>query len=188
VKPFSSRSFTLLILKSRPEPTSRRSPSNPIAPRVQARRKSEVGDTFRECGGHERARTIPDGRLGPAKHFRKLGRATSKYIAKLKGDSGASREAVLGTALLVNLAVGTLRGGCGFLPARHCRSGSRPMELLGGGHPSDALASACLACRPGQFRVGRCIGRPRENCLRYHTHAAPPKRARRIRIRAAFSL
>jgi O-antigen/teichoic acid export membrane protein len=39
-----------------------------------------------------------------------LGRATSKYIAKLKGDSGASREAVLGTALLVNLAVGTLGG------------------------------------------------------------------------------
>jgi O-antigen/teichoic acid export membrane protein len=39
-----------------------------------------------------------------------LGRATSKYIAELKDDSEATREAVFWTALLVNLAVGTLGG------------------------------------------------------------------------------
>ena len=39
-----------------------------------------------------------------------LGRATSKYIAELKDDSGAKREAVFWTALLVNMAVGTLGG------------------------------------------------------------------------------
>jgi O-antigen/teichoic acid export membrane protein len=39
-----------------------------------------------------------------------LGRATSKYIAELKDGSGVTREAVFWTALLVNLAVGTLGG------------------------------------------------------------------------------
>jgi O-antigen/teichoic acid export membrane protein len=39
-----------------------------------------------------------------------LGRATSKYIAQLKNDPGKTRESVFWTALLVNLAVGTVGG------------------------------------------------------------------------------
>jgi len=39
-----------------------------------------------------------------------LGRATSKYIAQLKNDAGETRESVFWTALLVNLAVGSVGG------------------------------------------------------------------------------
>jgi O-antigen/teichoic acid export membrane protein len=39
-----------------------------------------------------------------------LGRATSKYIAQLKNDPGETRESVFWTALLVNLAVGSIGG------------------------------------------------------------------------------
>ena len=39
-----------------------------------------------------------------------LGRATSKYIAQLKNDAAETRESVFWTALLVNLAVGSVGG------------------------------------------------------------------------------